>query len=69
MKRRISFSLDEETIEQCDRAAKDLGLSRSAYVSFLINSIDRVVHESRYSSVDVAEDLADRTGKTLEIPQ
>lgn len=69
MKRRMSLSLDEETIEQCDRAAKELGLSRSAYVSFLINSIDRVVHESRFTSLDVAEDLAERTGKVLDIPE
>lgn len=62
-KQRITLSLDAETVAQCDEAANSLGLSRSAYISFLVNSIYRVTTETTYKPEDVAETLKEATGK------
>jgi len=68
-KKRVTLSLDEETIKAADVVAKDLGIGRSAYISFLINTMESITSTSRIKPNDVAQDLADLAGKTLEIPE
>lgn len=62
-KQRITLSLDDETVRQCDEAAQSLGLSRSAYVSFLINSVYKVTAESTITPNDIAETIKEETEK------
>lgn len=62
-KKRVTLSLDEETLRQCDETAKSLGLSRSSYVSFLINTIHKVTMESTVTPEDVANTLQEQTEK------
>lgn len=62
-KQRITLSLDDETVRQCDETAKSLGLSRSAYVSFLINSIHKVTTESSITPDGIAETIKNEKEK------
>jgi len=41
--RQVGITLDEEVIELLDQYAKELHLSRSALIGFMISQIDQVV--------------------------
>lgn len=63
MKKSMSMSLDEKTIERATARAKDLGMSRSAYISFLINTTEDVITSSKMQPSDVAYRLIEETEK------
>jgi len=54
MKKRIQLTLDDSTVVKCDGMAKSLGMSRSGYISFLINTIDEVAVSSAVTPLEVS---------------
>lgn len=42
MRKRVGIVLEESVLEKADAMASSLGLSRSAYISFLISAVDQV---------------------------
>lgn len=57
-KKRINIAMDEDTLATCDELAASLGLSRSSYISFLVNTVNNVVTTSSVTVDSVVDELA-----------